>query len=703
MSSAAAPRVSDLVSLYGKASTMVSSHDKGKLFQVALHVFSFLEDEWELLLQQHPDTAVLRTVSIDGTPLKLKWRLGSEVGASGPTRYGVHGSELAVAIGFLRGCTPAGQFFNAVKMLPPMSLSEGKKGWNHVSGLMRLGSSLRQAGHKAIAIEHLVADRALCSCLDGHLRSFHSLVHSNLVEPGVLDAEDASFLNLQNWCVCTGCCNHDAHNSMKWALHRFFSDSNFMKQVWGVMESCRYSMSAVAGAVHSWLNEVLTFPDVHPVNDEVLQQVWISLGIETEITEELVSLGLLFHSGSLIVKVAHAQSQEIIEKVTGMLFHIFRFKKYSDSRWLTVATSARAMVAAALVGFPELINHCRRQGSLSEWYSAGFSNDEGVKAFFGHAGFVGYIGDAFIAVAVQDDRLASMGDELKDEVLGEVVYLMNLPASVFEVIGFRLGLGTHEFRTEVLRSAVVAWTYLHHRVFAELARPPWSLCVGDIKKNLMDLHDLPEAPTEVVSSKIFHLLKGGMAVEQVAAGVALLKEVSWSTTTTEQLHAAAATIHRFRPDVEEEMLKARAFLYSCKPLFGEDALHKREMELERKIHKLESQPKLRSVPARQMFLKELHLAAKGKFLSAGPTDKKQIQAYLMKHHARRFAQLSSQQKQRLSMQGQLLLHEKEHRREMDLDFMRTELEHTKQRFLACPSFFFHSDVHVGFFFFLTPL
>ena len=84
---------------------------------------------------------------------------------------------------------------------------------------------------------------------------------------------------------------------------------------------------------------MLTFPDVHPVNDEVLQQV-ISLGINSEIVEELVS-------------------KDVIEKVTGMLFQIFRFKKYSDSRWLTVATSARAMVAAALVGFPELVYHCR--------------------------------------------------------------------------------------------------------------------------------------------------------------------------------------------------------------------------------------------------------------------------------------------------------------------------------------------------------
>ena len=52
----------------------------------------------------------------------------------------------------------------------------------------------------------------------------------------------------------------------------------------------------------------------------------------------------------------------------------------------------------------------------------------------------------------------------------------------------------------------------------------------------------------------------------------------------------------------------------------------------------------------------------------------------MKHHARRFAQLSSQQKQRLSMQGQLLRHEKEHPQEMDLECLRTELERTKQRF-----------------------
>ena len=184
MSTTSSPQVSELVSVYGKASTMVSSHEKGKLFQVTLHVFSFLEAEWQDLLEQHPYTAVFRTVSIDGTPLKLKWKLGGDVGSGVPNRYGFQGSELAVAVGFLRGCSHGGQMFSAVKMLPPMSLSQGKKGWNHVSGLLRLGSSLRQAGHKAIAIEHLVADCALCSCLDGHLRHLHSLVHSNLVEPG---------------------------------------------------------------------------------------------------------------------------------------------------------------------------------------------------------------------------------------------------------------------------------------------------------------------------------------------------------------------------------------------------------------------------------------------------------------------------------------------------------------------------------------
>ena len=79
------------------------------------------------------------------------------------------------------------------------------------------------------------------------------------------------------------------------------------------------------------------------------------------------------------------------------------------------------------------------------------------------------------------------------------------------------------------------------RIFSVVHQYPWKLAIGDIRAYLEELKGQTDALPESTTSKIWSLLQMGYNREQLCSAVALIKDISWSSTSVEQQHGSSAT------------------------------------------------------------------------------------------------------------------------------------------------------------------
>lgn len=99
--------------------------------------------------------------------------------------------------------------------------------------------TLRELGHKGVAVLHYTFDRACFSALELAFKQCHMAF-------AAADPDSAAGCNLQDlttWVLATGCALHDCHNGLMWALHGHFNNTMLMKDVFIVTLSLRNSFT----------------------------------------------------------------------------------------------------------------------------------------------------------------------------------------------------------------------------------------------------------------------------------------------------------------------------------------------------------------------------------------------------------------------------------------------------------------------------
>jgi hypothetical protein len=85
---------------------------------------------------------------------------------------------------------------------------------------------------------------------------------------------------------------------------------------------------------------------------------------------------------------------------------------------------------------------------------------------------------------------------------------------------------------------------MHAKVFSQLRQFPWSLAIGDIENNLDTLAASTDEISDLCTAKIKQLLQAGHNRTVLKDGIALLREVPWSTAGVEQSHGSCASSGR---------------------------------------------------------------------------------------------------------------------------------------------------------------
>jgi hypothetical protein len=267
---------------------------------------------------------------------------------------------------------------------------------------------LEQGRHEGISIVHVCFDRAIHGSLMRHRRSHMGALAEHAA--GQLSGLQAQLLPLCQWFIGSGCCNHDTHNGLKWGLFQAFGDATLLSNVYIGIESVRNSYLQLAQALPAWIVGAVSFTEA-PTDGDILRQLWASLGVDPDVTEELVELRVIYRSGNLQVDAAFQDSIDLVDRLSACCLAVWRFVKFSDSRWITVGRSARTMVAAHLMGLQSVVEAVLRDPRQLKYHLNGYTKlGQSEREFLAQAALSPYPADSLLAELLEDDRVAIRAD-----------------------------------------------------------------------------------------------------------------------------------------------------------------------------------------------------------------------------------------------------------------------------------------------------
>ena len=204
----------EALQLYGKVSYCCSEYEGREAQELAVLLSKYLSDRSAMFIRERSDLPLLQFYSNDGTPIKLHFQVKKSVGGANLRRAGKTGKELLVQVTFLRYMDSEGAAQSRVSFPPPLPLTKGKTALAIFSMSQKYWKSLREQGHRGIAIQQVCFDRANFSALarlfDLHHQSQKYAHHQSWAV--------AEWHSLQEWVEGVPCSLHDAHNSLNGGL-----------------------------------------------------------------------------------------------------------------------------------------------------------------------------------------------------------------------------------------------------------------------------------------------------------------------------------------------------------------------------------------------------------------------------------------------------------------------------------------------------
>ena len=545
-------------------------------------------------------------------------------------RVGGSCQEYLVQKAFLYRHCPGGEPSMHVVLTDPRPMTEGKGAWAIFSLEKEFLPSLFEMGHKGISVTHYCWDRACQQPLERIHRQNHRDIHAR--DPGQNRTSA-----LLDWVVSTGCACHDGHNSLKWALHAHFENLSLLKDCHIIIASLRNAYDLIMKHLPAWVRGHVKFVDNSPRRDDCYL-VWTSLSVEPDIANLLADLRLRWSGSCLEIHSDWQKDVEVYEHISYCILAVWNFRKFSDSRWLSVGTSSRSCIAACLLGLQSVLTFARRQPHNREEFIKGVDRlKPEAMHFMLMAGMISFVSQQFILSVLDDDAILNNLDGLRNTVSAEVDWLMKLPLAFWTVVASVCSVSPTTLRNEVVEGALVSAGDIYKKVFRVALQYPWKLALGDVDANLEALRQLP-APREETTLQIWTLVKIGYSRVQVVQAVRLLLKCPWSSVPVEHGHASASMLMKCHGQYSTSTLMSRALVHMMRPLFGgHGELDKAIAQARNTIHRLQA-TQVRRFLGRQLFFKEATALAMHTFRARGLSTLS-LSGRIMSTHAQQFAQL----------------------------------------------------------------
>lgn len=601
---------------------------------------AYLHQKARELVANASHSPILSHYSADGTPLSTKRKVtASFKKGHSIKRYGKETDEFLIQHGYFRTLDVFGQSDTVAIMRDPLPMTSGKSALATFSAFTDFFRTPRQLGHRGICIAHYAFDRALLSSVGRLLKQYHKFLAPQFTAPQL--GKDSAALELLEWVVTTGCALHDGHNSLKWAMHSQFQNTELIQDVFIVVASVRNSFGLLVDHMGRWLhNKVLFVPDDDLPPMQERYELWTALGAEPELAEMLAfELRLQWCDSRLQVAASCTSIEDLMGKISGALLALWEFRQFTSSRWATIGTSCRGVVAALLSGFDDLVKTVRKDPRASDYHISGYSKLTGrAKEFLCTAALAAYVCDGFLVELMTDNRLPLKAQELEDTMAQEIEFLAGIKASVWKWLGETCDLDAAKLRSDVLAAAHVQVGFIMTKALGEAKGLPWSLGCGNVDQNLDELL-AGGPPTDPTAAKIKRLLELGYNRAQIKQGLALLLDCPWGTQSVEQGHASATLVKKAHPDFSRDSLMLRSFFHSFRRLLPGPSQEERRTDAHcRNVDKLLAKSPTK-LAGRHLYLQDLMaLAAEWKNDKKRPVPS-DAHRTLMKQHMGSWARL----------------------------------------------------------------
>ena len=356
---------------------------------------------------------MLSSKSADGTPVSVAVQQRRYLpSGSVVRRSGRHCVEYLVKNQFLRTHTDDG-CATRVLLQDPQPLVHGKKCDAIFSACKRGWVTLRTLGHEGCAVEHYCYDRM---GIDSHARLWRQW--HQMTQEGFSDMQTdvpTEILRLTEFMVVTPCAAHDAQSAFRWGMQEALNDKDLLRDAYVGVESLRNSMDLILGHVAEWAALRLSFkPEQTLAEIDARRALWQALDVEVETADILAeTLQLDFEGGRLRVVESQSDRPDLVDLVTTSLLSVWKFVRWSESRFLTVGRSSRTMVASFLTGIEDMVTFICKDTNASRYYINGFGRLTATrKQFLAECAFVSRVTDGVLAEIMEDPRVAMRYDEL---------------------------------------------------------------------------------------------------------------------------------------------------------------------------------------------------------------------------------------------------------------------------------------------------
>ena len=464
----------------------------------------------KLLLQEAGRGAVLTSKSCDGTPLvttvhtRGKMSTGERVDA-----HGRAGREFLVSNQFFRSRRADGSWNTAVALSEPVVLAHGKSA-NAILEASRVGwKTLRQMGHAGPAVEHYCWDRAGITALERLTRQWHLDVPHTTIPADI--SEKTS--RLLEFVLVTPCSLHDCQNGFRWGMLEQCSDRDLLRDVYVGIEPLRNSADIISSQMSLWVTSRLSLKADDRSEEWKTRQnkLWETLDVPFDVAHLLShQLQLCFVDGRLecYENAEDGLEQDIVSEICAVLVSMWRFQKFSESRWLTIGTSARRMLAAWATGLPDFVRMLRQDKSLSHFYINGFSRlTQDRLAFLVVAGMSSRVAEGVQGELMKDNRVALRYEQLWATASEELRWLIDVQ-DIWDVFSPFCGVRPDMLRHECICAGHRTYHFIWRRVLLPASQHPWSLCRGNLIENLEDLAEEENRPVEPVAGQLWELMTG---------------------------------------------------------------------------------------------------------------------------------------------------------------------------------------------------
>ena len=345
---------------YGHVSAVCTSHEVERMQKLAEVSKEFLRTRAETFVRSNSQRPLIITLGADCTPLTTQEQVTKSWMQLRVRRKGRSCQDYVIQRWFSRITTEIWQYVSQTHW---SWVTRARGLILRLPGFFMLGKEL---GHDSVLISHHCWDRAINSACDRHQRQLHRAFYEHSMH--TKQAGEAHMQWLLSWYTSSGCILHDLQNAVKWSIWRFTEGKAARKCV-SACESLRNAYDLLILKVSPWLAQVICFEDWEFQESNIL---WTMLNIEAEWVDMLVQLQVRYESGFLKVASAFSDREDTPQIIITCLVKLWKFRRFSESRWLTLGDACRALNASEIGGLGALASSIIDDPQSSIGLSAGY-------------------------------------------------------------------------------------------------------------------------------------------------------------------------------------------------------------------------------------------------------------------------------------------------------------------------------------------